>query len=167
MPLDLTDFLLTPESAPPIVRSGGRGGAPHEWEKLIGPSIAQLPGQDVLIQVFPKEGLPNDDDEREMAKRQASARAASIANRYWNHVPAEHVETKVRLRPEGNYGVYATHHGPMTAENRERLTKRRAPRGPHSSSAVTEAPVSVPDATPAVSAPQTAAERVKAAAKKG
>ena len=163
MPIDQGELLLVPEKAPPIVRSGGRGGAPHEWEKLIGPTILQLIGQDVLVQVFPKEGLPANDEEREQAKRQASARAASISNRYWDHVPTEHVETSVRLRPEGNYGVYVNHHGPMTDEARERLSKRRAPRGTQNAPSSPQAPT--PLSTPReIPAGNTAAERVKAAA---
>lgn len=168
-PLDVSDFLLTPEKAPAIIRSGGRGGTPTEWEKLIGPAISQVRGQDVLVQVFPKEGLPQNDEERNQAKRQAASRAASISNRYWHHVPTEHVETAVRLRPDGNYGVYATHHGPMTPEHREQLAKRRQPR-PRSAATSPKPGLTAPTPRPAVSPttesaqPTTAAERAKVAA---
>lgn len=151
------DLRLEVEEAPAIIRAGGRGGGqPHEWEKLIGPVISQNIGKDVLVQVFPKDGLPKDDEEKAAARRQASSRAGAIANRYWHHVPNEHVETKVRLRPEGNFGVYATHHGPMTDEARAKLSARRAPRNQQTPSA---APVEAPVGA-------TAADRVRAAAKK-
>jgi hypothetical protein len=163
----LEDLRLVLEDAPAIMRSGG-GGAPIEWEKLIGPVISQNIDKDVLIQVFPKEGLPANDQERAAARRQAASRAGMISTRYYKHVPNEYIETKVRLRPEGNYGVYAVHHGPMTDEIRARLAARRAPRAPAGPGS-TESPANPGPSTNAPAAgsePQTAAERVRAAAKK-
>lgn len=172
MATDLTTgLLLQPEAAPPIVRSGGRGGQPHEWEKIIGPTISGSPGQDFIIYLYPEGEKPEGGWSEEVlaqAKRQAAARAASIANRYWNEVPTEHVQTSVRQREDGTYGVYATHHGAMTDEARTKMAKRRQPRG----SSLVDAPGD--DETEAVAPPATdpaptptAAERVaKAAASK-
>ena len=167
----LADLRLEPEAKPQVVRSGGGGGgAPIEWEKLIGPAIQANQGQDVLIQVYPKEGLPQTDEEKIAARRQAMSRAGAIGNRYYSHVPDEFVETSVRLREEGNYGVYATHHGPMTDESRAKLEKRRAPR-PSKKGGEPVPPQGNGDPTAAAHVPEspsgtTAAERVRNAAKK-
>jgi len=180
MPDLQTGLVLQKEKAPAIVRSGGRGGQPHEWEKIIGPTISADPGEDFIIYLYPDHppanGQSYTEEELEQGKRQAAARSASIANRYWHHVPGEHVETSVRMRPDGMYGVYATHHGAMTEENRLKLAKRRAPRGPRQTSAqdepgADETNVPAPSTTPEPSvttgaAVPTAAERAKAAAKK-
>jgi len=178
MPDITAGLLLQKEKAPAIVRSGGVGGQPHEWEKVIGPTISAEPGEEWLIYVYPEGDRPNegwDDKTLASAKSKASARAASIANRYWNAVPTEHVETMVRQRPDGSYGVWAVHHGAMTEENREKLARRRAPRGPRLAGDAPGEPA-VASNTPSGggSTPEgaqanvgaTAAERAKAAAKK-
>ena len=177
MPDLTTGLVLRKEKAPPIVRSGGRGGQPHEWEKVIGPTIAGSPGEDFLIYIYPDTERPQggwSEEDLLAAKRQASARSASIANRYWNHVPGEHVQTSVRQREDGTFGVYATHHGPMTDEARAKIANRRKPRGTTSAQddpGADETEVPAPSATPppAASTPSsgsTAAERLKTAAKK-
>jgi hypothetical protein len=172
---DLPTPLLVPEKAPAIVRSGNTRSQPHEWEKIIGPTIKGDIGNDYLIYVYPEGIKPAagwTDKELASAKSKASSRAASIATRYWNYVPTEHVEVTVRQRPDGTYGVYATHQGEMTEENRFRMARRRSPRGsrlaPEPTQDVSEAmnPSSGTPSTPQTSPGSTAAERVKAAARK-
>jgi hypothetical protein len=165
-------LILRKEKAPSIVRSGGGGGQPHEWEKIIGPTISAEPGENFLVYLYPEPdrqvpegGWPEDDLKK--ARQQAAARAASIANRYYHHVPEEHVETAVRQRSDGSYGVWVTHHGAMTEEARAKLAQRRRPRQKVTEAAQDDpAPDGASEATQSSPAPATAAERAKAAAKR-
>jgi hypothetical protein len=167
MPIDVKEgLILQREKVPQLVRSGAIGGEPTKWEEELGPILKTAIGEPFLLYLYPAGDPPEGGwsaDDLKKARSTASVRAASINNRYWNHVPDEHVQAVVRLREDGRFGVWATHHGEMTAEIRSRIARRRRARPRKTGETETAEPESE-EVFESPEQPTTAAQRAKAAA---